>query len=514
MNALFDPHDGVTCTITIVAAVYALYLLSRKSSVPKEFEPDVKIPPHVRSFVPYLGSAIEMGKGIQQFVAKYSKQLNAPIFTATIAGDHCLFIGDSDHLAMVYKYSKVLDEFALQRQFTRNVLGITDEKDEEEMFNSPKAKPAIKQYHKHLFHEEGLNKAIREVQKVFQDILPNLVAGTSGETNTQAEWAHHTLYGMVRDCVFKASVAPLLSHHIATDEAAKLFQDFDKGIPLMFAGAPSYLWKASQTARTKMLEIISHPKYLVGASDLIKDRKTLGFSDNCFIRASGLGVLFASVGNSIPAVFWTLYHILQEPTIYQAVHAEVEAVLRDGNNKDNNGFFTLEQLDRMVLLKSAFYESLRLYNGSFTTREAVSDFVFDPKKPGQSKYFIRKGTRIMPFWATLHYDPELFDDPETYQYDRFAPVAGKPAVFTKNGKQVAEPLRAFGGGGHLCPGRKFILYETLVFCAVLLTQFDMKLSAEETATEQQAVGIDYSMQGVGISHPNRDPAMEIRVRAQ
>eukprot|EP00560_Eucampia_antarctica_P004846 CAMPEP_0197832098 /NCGR_PEP_ID=MMETSP1437-20131217/13296_1 /TAXON_ID=49252 ORGANISM="Eucampia antarctica, Strain CCMP1452" /NCGR_SAMPLE_ID=MMETSP1437 /ASSEMBLY_ACC=CAM_ASM_001096 /LENGTH=50 /DNA_ID=CAMNT_0043435289 /DNA_START=95 /DNA_END=243 /DNA_ORIENTATION=- len=28
----------------------------------------------------------------------------------------------------------------------------------------------------------------------------------------------------------------------------------------------------------------------------------------------------------------------------------------------------------------------------------------------------------MAFMATLHYDPDIFDNPEVYRYDRFAPT--------------------------------------------------------------------------------------------
>ena len=243
------------------------------------------------------------------------------------------------------------------------------------------------------------------------------------------------------------------------------------------------------------------------ASKWFHARKALGMTEGSFVRMV-LGVLFATVGNSIPAVFWCVYHILADPKVYQAKQTEVDSVVKE--KQDESSAFSLEELDKMVLLKSAFQETLRLYMGSFTARDATQDFVFDPKKKGQSKYLIEKGTRVMGFMATLYHDPEVFENPKEYQYDRFAPNEnGKPPVFTKNGKRIAEPVRVFGGGVHLCPGRRFISYETRAFLAVLLTRFDMRLVDDKEGPPL----IKYDMQGVGVSHPDRDPRLEIRARS-
>ena len=74
----------------------------------------------------------------------------------------------------------------------------------------------------------------------------------------------------------------------------------------------------------------------------------------------------------------------------------------------------------------------------------------------------------------------------------------------KDGRKVAKPLVAFGGGNHLCPGRKFISYETQAFVAVLISMFDMRLVGDGD------VEIDYASQGVGVSHPIRDVKVELR----
>ena len=236
---------------------------------------------------------------------------------------------------------------------------------------------------------------------------------------------------------------------------------------------------------------------------------------------SALGLLFASVGNSIPAVFWCLYHILADPVAYEAVRTEVEGVINSrkinsGNDDAGPSSFSLEELDHMVLVKSCFQEALRLYHGAFTTREAREDFVFDPKKPRQPKYLIEKGTRVMAFAAVIHHDEEMFEDAERYRYDRFAPTVGadgtprEPTFGKKGGRRVAKPLVAFGGGAHLCPGRRFISCETQAFVAILISMFDMRLVIGDGSPPS----IDFASQGGGVSHPDRDIQMELRLRKQ
>mmetsp|Transcript_18345 Transcript_18345/g.25239 ORF Transcript_18345/g.25239 Transcript_18345/m.25239 type:complete len:515 (-) Transcript_18345:520-2064(-) len=507
--------DPETISTAVALALAAFYLFIKSNRARNKINAklsrcgqDVILPPHVQSYIPVLGSALEMGKGIRAFITKYGERFCAPVFTAKIGSDHCLFIADPDHVTMVYRYHKYLDDLALQKIFVRNVIGVTSPEDFEEMFHSDKNLAVPKLYHTHLFTDVELNKTIGGAQEIFQDLIPKMV-----NEQKAGEWCQHKLFDMVREYVFKASVAFLISKHLASDEASQLFKTFDKGIPLMFGGAPSFLTKNYSNARQTLVDMIYDPNFLNMGSDLMVARRALGFSENVYVRGS-LGLLFASVGNSIPAVFWCIYHIVADPEAYQAIQGEIEDVLnsRSGGN-DRDEPFTLEELSKMVLVKSAFTEALRLYQGAFTAREATTDFVFDPKKPGQPKYLIKEGTKVMAFVATMHHDPDVFTDPLKYQYDRFAPKMGSdgkmiPATFTKNGKQVTEPVRAFGGGSHLCPGRKFISCEAQAFIALLLSRFDLRLMSSESSPQ-----IDYSSQGVGISHPDRDPTIEVRLRA-
>lgn len=245
-------------------------------------------------------------------------------------------------------------------------------------------------------------------------------------------------------------------------------------------------------------------------SQLMVDRCKLvrGVWSDGLLYRSNIGVAFAAVGNSIPSVFWTISCILADDQATVAVRKEVNELLASRNGKSpEDSPFSLEELDKLVFLKSSFLEAVRMYSSAFSPRDVVEDTVYQSKAPGGKKYIFKKGTRVMSYFPIRHYDAEIFADPEVFKYDRFAPdpVTGKPPSFSKYGKTVLEPLKIFGGGEHMCPGRRFIGYEARHFLACLFAKFDMRLAAPEEGLPL----VDKAMEGVGVSQPNKDMYIEM-----
>jgi len=204
----------------------------------------------------------------------------------------------------------------------------------------------------------------------------------------------------------------------------------------------------------------------------------------------------------------TIYHLLKNPIAYEKCLEQVESVLAQKKSKISNSdssslWFTLDELDEMTLLYSVFWETLRLKQVIYSARIVISDFVFNPKD--SRKFLVQKGTRIMACPTLVHYDPEIFDNPQQFQYDRFQDVS-----VTKNGKPLVNYVKPFGGGGHLCSGRKFITYETMAILAMMLSRLELRLAPEEETLAN--VGVDYSRQGIGVLPPTRDPILEFRRR--
>jgi len=465
-------------------------------------EHNAKRIPHVFSMIPYVGSAIDMGKqGVTAFIRKNSQALqNSPLFTATIVGDKCVFLADPQLLTMVFrpKYSRNLDNLTVQKDFAKTVLTMNSQ-ESDQTFDKNLNKVSSKQYHQFLFKGEELERSITSVQETFhRDVMPSLV---SNET----EWTSHELYRMVATAVFKATMGPVVSQAFSNDECYELLHNFDKGVIPIYNGFPEFMTRPARDARDRLLDLLMSDDSWKTASPLFQARRAnLGIS-NAALSKSNLGLLWASVGNSIPAIFWMVLLLTEHPEAWETCRKQVEQVVASRKKADSNRtVFTLDELDKLTYIESAFWEALRMYQANFTPRTATEDFIFET---GSQNYLIEKGTKIMVWWNVLHSDPGVFEKPEEYRFDRFVGKSKTDFSFADGKPLTHEPVIPFGGGEHLCPGRKFVSYEARLFVAMLMQNFDIQLLAGETRPET-----DPAMVGIGVSQPTRDPKAQIRYR--
>ena len=231
-----------------------------------------------------------------------------------------------------------------------------------------------------------------------------------------------------------------------------------------------------------------------------------GGDDEVYMRGL-LGLVFASSGNSIPSVFWTMAHVLSDREALEAVVRESRSFQPD----PRSGLFTIEQLDEMVVIKSVWNEAIRLYLQQFTARDVVKDIQYTTKATGPTRgktYLLKAGTRIMPTVLVRHHDPDVFESPDKFKWDRFVPDpnTGKYPVFrTKGGNVIDEPVRLFGGGAHKCPGRFFIEYEMKSFLATVFSKYDIRLADGEVIPKPVEVET-----GVGVVAPAGDMIIELK----
>ena len=212
-----------------------------------------------------------------------------------------------------------------------------------------------------------------------------------------------------------------------------------------------------------------------------------------------------------------LYYILKDKRgAYREIQEEIDQVVGSVPSKDAADL-TTEHLDRLVCLGSVFQEVGRMQFGGFTVRDVTENFVYETNMKGQpegkpSKFLIRKGSRIMAYAGVQHYDDVIFEEPEEFQWDRFAKKDGtKPQFFDKNGRRVVSPTLQFGMGTNLCPGRRFIEYENKAYLAMLLSRFEVRLCSEELSKETP--GPDKLSHGISMNSPDREVHIELRPRS-
>ncbi|MBK8591012.1 MAG: cytochrome P450 [Sandaracinaceae bacterium] len=166
--------------------------------------------------------------------------------------------------------------------------------------------------------------------------------------------------------------------------------------------------------------------------------------------------------------------------------------------------FSRHDLKNMVKLESAVTEMNRLTTAPMVPRRALKDTTLELRS---GTYRFDAGHDLALFPPTTHLDPEIYEDPYDFRFDRFLPdSSGAPARFWKDGQRVHFNLLPFGAGVSMCPGRFFAINEFKIAVAVLLSCFDIELLT--TAVPKQ----DVSRTGFGTLPPVDDVPFRYRRR--
>lgn len=446
-----------------------------------------KSPPYLASYIPVIGRAVEMGQGIRSFIVKYSQRLNVPIFSATIAGKSSHFLTNPDDILWVFTHPK-LDMAPLHIDFMVKACGMTQETAKSMYDNDKLSKLLFAGFPRYLLAKEPLTELVSSAQTILARTVDVMVTD---------EWTTTSLLDFVRKAVFLASVDASISKDMANMECLDLLVNFDGGVPLSMAGVPDWCMPKFVKARQ---ELVQRLKDMKTESPWLANRreayKTFEYNEDDIARAS-LSLFWASNGNSIPSIFWALASTLLDPKAYKAAQDEVDAA---------KSLDTLDDLDQLKVIPSIFWETLRIYFGGFNPRQVKEDMVWKPSGSKEA-WKLSHGSTIMSYMGIIHMDPTVFENPTSFVYDRFMPDAqGKAPLFTSSsGKKLA--VSPFGGGAHMCPGRKFIQYEFLALVSITLQMVEMRLVEGETLPS-----VDQKAEGVGISCPQGDMKIQIRRR--
>ncbi|XP_035214390.1 cytochrome P450 3A19-like [Stegodyphus dumicola] len=197
------------------------------------------------------------------------------------------------------------------------------------------------------------------------------------------------------------------------------------------------------------------------------ENQTTGSSSGKIIRqmtdaeiiSNSLLFFLAGYETTSNALAFTTHFLLNYPEIQDKVREEVLQLLKSENELDYYSVNKLQYLDNVL------HESLRLYPPVhlFVSRECGEDVQFD-------KIRLKKGLAVQVPAFILHRDPELWEDPEKFKPERFAP----------ENKEKLNPLayQPFGAGPRNCVGMRFALMEAKLALARLLSKYKLKRCAE------------------------------------
>mmetsp|Transcript_16611 Transcript_16611/g.25002 ORF Transcript_16611/g.25002 Transcript_16611/m.25002 type:complete len:518 (-) Transcript_16611:185-1738(-) len=450
------------------------------------------------SWFPIMGHAIAFGaqpvKAIQK-LSQDSKGKTKEIVGLVLAGKRVFLINDPLSFKVVFKSRNELSFDEFSRTVLINVFGATPECTHG---IHVEAEPLSRvQYQKHLLQDEGCTAITDRMQLKLAAMVQAIGSGV----------CVLDMQEFMNRLIFRASAAALFNNALADDE--ELFQrfiDFDDMFALAVAGLPVKLLSTGYRGREKLLSEIT--RFKDDLSQFIQSRYKLlaeDFGYGCRdLSANHLSMLWASVGNTMPATFWTMLYILRSPEALDAVNRELIQVLGESRAHDPDLLISADELRRMEVLDSCISEALRLSSGSLIMRKVTQACTLTLSSG--NTYSFRKGDSVGVFPPLAHHDADIYPDPEEFRYDRFV---GHPSTLTIDGKEVASSLCfiPFGGGVSYCPGRKFARNEIKALAAQLLLRFNiefMRPTSSENSRDPYVPPIpdvDYSRAGLGVFQP-------------
>ncbi|HXU01896.1 MAG TPA: cytochrome P450 [Polyangia bacterium] len=192
-----------------------------------------------------------------------------------------------------------------------------------------------------------------------------------------------------------------------------------------------------------------------------------GLSDRQ-LRDEVMTLLLAGHETTAMALSWTFYLLSLHPGARRTLEKEVDAAPPGGGNGNGAAGAGPGDLARLRYTRMVLDEALRLYPPAWVvTRSADA-----PDEIGG--FAIPAGSRVLVSPYVTQHDPALWDDPEGFDPERFAPEAdaGRP-------RYAYFP---FGGGPHLCIGAGFATMEATIVLATVARRLRLDLEPGRPVT--------------------------------
>ncbi|XP_017468130.1 PREDICTED: cytochrome P450 6a9-like [Rhagoletis zephyria] len=195
--------------------------------------------------------------------------------------------------------------------------------------------------------------------------------------------------------------------------------------------------------------------------DLRNDKKLRGDNgeEKCLtieeMAAQTFVFFIAGFETSSTTMAFALYELAQKPSLQERLRREVLGTIAKHNNE-----FTFECLQDMKYMDQVVLETLRKYSVvPILNRKALSDYAV----PGHPNFVIKKGMSVIIPTVGIHYDPNIYPNPE--QWD--------PERFTQEQRDQRESVEwlPFGDGPRNCIGKRFGGMQIRVGLAHLLCKY-------------------------------------------
>ncbi|MEM7476957.1 MAG: cytochrome P450 [Planctomycetota bacterium] len=168
--------------------------------------------------------------------------------------------------------------------------------------------------------------------------------------------------------------------------------------------------------------------------------------------------LFAGHETSAVAMAWATYYLLSNPDKLSKLKTELDSC--DASSG--------AELAKLPYLKAVVSESLRL-------NPIVTEVVRLLNKPIQFEgYDLPAGFSLAPATVMVHYNEEIFPEPEKFRPERFL-----------ENNFSAWQYMPFGGGARRCIGAAFSLYEMAIALGTVFANYELELLESKPVVAQR-----------------------------
>ena len=194
-----------------------------------------------------------------------------------------------------------------------------------------------------------------------------------------------------------------------------------------------------------------------------KDETGVGLTDR-EIRDEVDTFTFAGHDTTSSTISWTLYVLAKYPNLQKQVRDEVNNILTDRTTVHH------EDLPKLAFMSRVIKETLRMYTPvPVIARDLTEPIAIDGVT-------FPADTEIDVSLYNIHHNPDVWENPETFDPDRFLP----------DNLARMDPFSfiPFSAGQRNCIGQHFAMDVTKVFIARVILQFDITLDDNKPAERQ------------------------------
>ncbi|KUL86759.1 hypothetical protein ZTR_04786 [Talaromyces verruculosus] len=519
-TTIFEIYRGQAVSLVpvliLLISTYALWIsTSRKQNI------SAKEPPVAPYLIPYFGHLfaflLDPGRLVRDMKVKYP---DSP-FTLIMMGHKFHIYNSSEVIAHVFSRSREFLFHPIVASMMENGLAVP--KPDQPKFGVPIAEYSNDQKESKAFVEANhavfvkylsggnLTVTMEEYSKRFVRVLDEIIP-----EGTSIEGKSIPVHERMQKLIFYASLNTFFGKRLQSNYS-EIWDDFQILERALYVGVRSKLAflldPKAYKARRRLLEHfddwvdmdIDDWKEEDGmwnekwGMKLNWEREKLHRQHGFTLRGrscSHASFLYVMNTNSGPLTTWFLTNILQSPTLLSRFRAECEQSLLPTSSLKNEIRFDLPKLRSSPLVQGIWKESLRLGSVNAVARVLAKDVELEG-------YRLKQGSVILIPVQLLHYNTNVFPNPEKFNPDRwiFADDSNESAL---KQKQMTAHLRPFGGGSGICSGRFVAEEEVILAAATLIMKYDFDI--------QGPAKLELHPRALGIMSPNRDIWVKLQAR--